>query len=249
MGKGKLDEDYYKSLIRRELYAWQSEMQEQPQLFETVRQQTQKKLNALLPDRVHEVITNAIREMIIKLSDGALLFNPKQKETQSLQELEKRIKTRIEFYSGSAAAEGAITGAGGFLMGLADFPAWLTIKMKMLHEIASIYGYDVNHYTERLYLLHIFQLAFSGQSHRKEVFEVMDEWPEMERHLPEDPTQFDWRSLQQQYRDFIDLPKLLQLIPGFGAAVGAVVNQRYTKRLGEFAMNAYRMRLEQEGKL
>ena len=49
-----------------------------------------------------------------------------------------------------------------------------------------------------------------------------------------------------EYRDHIDLAKLLQLIPGIGAAVGALVNYKLTNRLGEFAMNAYRMRIFEE---
>ncbi|WP_443092798.1 EcsC family protein [Chryseolinea sp. T2] len=40
----------------------------------------------------------------------------------------------------------------------------------------------------------------------------------------------------------MDLSKLLQLVPGIGAAVGTVVNYRLTRRLGETAKNAYRMR-------
>ena len=53
---------------------------------------------------------------------------------------------------------------------------------------------------------------------------------------------FDWRSFQQEYRDFIDIAKLLQLIPGVGAAVGAYVNHKYTQKLGQTAINAYRLR-------
>ena len=62
-------------------------------------------------------------------------------------------------------------------------------------------------------------------------------------HEMEDIHDFDWRRFQLEYRDHIDLAKLLQLIPGFGALIGAYVNLKLTKKLGEFAMNAYRMRL------
>ena len=33
--------------------------------------------------------------------------------------------------------------------------------MKLLYDIAAIYGFDVRDYKERLYILHIIQLAFS----------------------------------------------------------------------------------------
>ena len=65
-------------------------------------------------------------------------------------------------YRKTAAVEGGITGAGGLLMGLADFPILIGIKIKLLFDIASLYGFDVNDYKERVYLLHIFELAFSS---------------------------------------------------------------------------------------
>ena len=58
-----------------------------------------------------------------------------------------------------------------------------------------------------------------------------------------DINDFDWRSFQIEYRDYIDLAKLFQLIPGFGAAIGIFVNLKLTDKLGHAAMNAYRMRL------
>jgi hypothetical protein len=41
---------------------------------------------------------------------------------------------------------------------------------------------------------------------------------------------------------------MAQLSPGIGAAVGIVVNYRLVNQLGRTAMNAYRMRLLQEGR-
>ena len=61
--------------------------------------------------------------------------------------------------------------------------------------------------------------------------------------MPNDINQFDWRNFQQEYRDYIDLAKMAQLIPGIGAVVGVVVNYKLINQLGKTAMNAYRMRL------
>lgn len=49
---------------------------------------------------------------------------------------------------------------------------------------------------------------------------------------------------QQQYRDYIDLVKMAQLVPVMGAPVGVIVNYRLIRKLGNTAMNAYRMRLQ-----
>lgn len=77
----------------------------------------------------------------------------------------------------------------------------------------------------------------------------MVNWDKEHNKLPENMNQLDWKSYWEEYRDNIDLAKLLQLVPGVGAIIGSVVNYRLTKKLGDFAMNAYRMRLELENRL
>ena len=98
-------------------------------------------------------------------------------------------------------------------------------------------------YKERVYLLHIFELAFSSHAHRKTVYLKMTDWENKKQLLPDDINQFDWRNFQQEYRDYIDLAKMAQLIPLIGAPVGIIVNYRLIKKLGITAMNAYRMRI------
>jgi hypothetical protein len=75
----------------------------------------------------------------------------------------------------------------------------------------------------------------------------MTNWKEKRHQLPADINEFDWRNFQQEYRDYIDLAKMAQLIPGIGAVVGFVVNYKLIKKLGETAMNAYRLRWMEEG--
>jgi hypothetical protein len=77
----------------------------------------------------------------------------------------------------------------------------------------------------------------------------MNNWEVQKQSLPDDIHQFDWRSFQQEYRDYIDLAKLAQLIPGIGAIVGFVVNYKLLKKLGITAMNAYRMRRLKEAEV
>ena len=71
----------------------------------------------------------------------------------------------------------------------------------------------------------------------------MENWDQKSKELPADIHQFDWRRFQQEYRDYIDLAKMAQLVPVIGAPVGVIVNYRLIKKLGHTAMNAYRMRL------
>jgi len=231
----------YEQKMMHELQLWQQKMLRKPGYFNRLSKALQDKLNSWIPEKVHKAITETIKQMIRGVLFGARWTTGK-KETASLEETDQTAIDKIKFYQTTAAAEGAITGAGGILLGLADFPLLIAIKIKLLFEIASIYGHSVADYKERVYLLHIFQLAFSSAQHRRKVFLNMQNWKDTSTNLPEDIHQFDWRSLQQEYRDYIDLAKLAQLIPVIGAPVGAVVNYRLIKKLGHTAIQCYHIR-------
>jgi len=161
----------------------------------------------------------------------------------SLQHREKLVEEKVKHYKRTAALSGAGTGAGGIFLGLADFPILLSLKLKFLFDAATIYGFDVRDYKERLYILYIFQLAFSSQESRNIIYAKIQDWDTKVQVMPTDVESFDWRSFQQEYRDFIDLAKMLQLFPGIGAFVGAYANYKLMNSLGDTAMNAYRLRM------
>lgn len=233
----------YEQTISPEMELWKHRMRRAPTFTNRVAHAMQTRINRAIPEKVHAVITTAIKQMTKAVCFGAAFTSPGVLETMILADREAKARARISFYTHTAAAEGAVTGAGGVFLGLADFPVWLAIKMKMLFEIAAIYGFDVTNYKERIYLLHIFELTFSSQQNRNKVFARMENWANYEKQLPENINEFDWRKFQTEYRDYIDIAKLLQLVPGIGAVVGAVVNHKLTGKLGVMAMNAYRMRI------
>jgi uncharacterized protein (DUF697 family) len=200
-------------------------------------------VNKIIPEKIHQVFTTTIEQMVRGVLAGSGFINPKPLHAVDLMTRELEAQHKIKVYRTTAMTEGAITGAGGILLGLADFPLWLTVKIKMLFELAAVYGYDVNDFKERLYILHIFQLTFSSQKGRQKTYAIMEGWDDYSTTLPATMKEFDWRNFQQEYRDYIDLAKLLQLVPGIGAVVGAYVNHRLTETLGRNAMQAYRMRM------
>jgi hypothetical protein len=203
----------------------------------------QTKVNSWIPEKVHVAITATIKQMIRGVLFGAKHTTTDALSNASLEERENAVRKKIDTYRKTAAVEGGITGAGGILLGLADFPILIGIKLKLLFDIASLYGFNVYDYKERIYILHIFELAFSSDVHRKNVYLKMTDWETKRNSLPDDINQFDWRNFQQEYRDYIDLAKMAQLVPLIGAPVGVIVNNRLIKKLGLTAMNAYRMRL------
>ena len=234
--------DNYEKNIQKQVQAWRKEMLRKPSFFNALSKRLQTKINSYIPEKVHSAITMAIKQMIKGVLFGAEKITSHPLPNADFEAREILAEEKIGFYQKTASIEGGLTGAGGFLLGLADFPLLLSIKIKLLFEIAAAYGYDVADYKERLYILHIFQLAFCSHQQRRNVFVQMSNWNYTSQLLPQDINQLDWRTLQQEYRDYIDLAKMAQLVPVIGAPVGVVVNYRLMRKLGDTAKNAYRMR-------
>ena len=228
-----------------ELAHWQKKMLRKPTLFNKLSKNIQTRINNWIPEKIHQAITATLKQMVRAVLFGATHTTMKPVSENSLELRETAVLQRIEFYRTTAAVEGGLTGAGGIFLGLADFPLLIGIKIKLLFDISSMYGFNIKDYKERVYLLHIFELAFSSDVHRKKIYLEMTDWDNKSKELPDDINQFDWRNFQQEYRDYIDLAKMAQLVPIIGAPVGAVVNYRLIKKLGLTAMNAYRMRIFQ----
>jgi hypothetical protein len=233
----------YETNIQTEMTVWQKKMLRKPSILNKISKDIQTRINNWIPEKIHQVITATLKQMIRAVLFGATYTTTKPLSEASLEVRETEVLQKIEIYRKTAAVEGGLTGAAGFFLGLVDFPVLIGIKIKLLFDIASLYGFNVEDYKERLYLLHIFELAFSSDVHRKKVFLEMTNWDEKSKALPDDINQFDWRNFQQEYRDYIDVAKMAQLVPIIGAPVGFVVNYRLLKKLGTTAMNAYRMRI------
>jgi len=237
----------YQQKLLNELDFWKFKTFQKSSLLNKVTDHVQKKINSYIPNKVHQAITSAIKQMVKTVLFGSKITTSKPVYHLTLMHREALVKQKINNYKKTGAAEGGITGAGGFLMSVADFPLLLSIKMKMLFDIAAIYGYDVRDYRERLFILHIFQLAFSNKEETRNVFIKMQNWDSQSHLLPKNIDEFDWLTFQQQYRDYIDLAKLAQMLPFVGAVVGAVANYKLIEKLGKTAVMSYRMRLFEPG--
>jgi hypothetical protein len=227
----------HEAKARVALAAWRAEMLAEPSAFAKAARGLQQRVNQLIPEKVHQAVTAVIEQMTRGIMSGSGYTTAPPLASGSLREREALVRKRIEGYRNVATVEGGVAGAGGFVLAAADFPALIAIKIKLLFEIAALYGHDGDDWRERLWILSIFQLAFSSADHRRDVFLAMERGEQ-----PASPADFDWRKFQQEYRDYIDLAKLAQLLPVVGAPVGALVNYRLLEQLGTTAMNAYRMR-------
>lgn len=235
--------DIFQQKILKALATWEAKMMRRPGLWDRMTRSTQQKMNKIIPEKIHQLLTRIIREMIKAVLNGAKYTTRKPLTGVDLRTKEEKIKKIVTTYKNTASVEGGIVGAGGFVAGLADFPLLISIKMKMLYEIAAAYGFDLNDFKERIFLLHVFELAFSSAAHRNEVFQKIKNWDTYQLEISDHLNDFDWRKFQQEYRDYIDLAKLLQMVPLIGAPVGFVVNRNLTNKLAKTAQNAYRMRI------
>jgi hypothetical protein len=237
-----LDESAYRLKARAELDLWLTKMAKGPTRMGLAARGVQRRINKIIPERIHAAVTAVMEQMTRAIVTGADMTTPKPLLEAPLSEREAKVRARIAAYKAAGAAEGGIAGAGGFMLGLAEFPVLIASKIRLLFEIGALYGYDGGELDERLFILSIFQLAFSSPERRPEVLATLRDWEAHTDDRPRSPDDLDWRAFQQEYRDYIDLAKLAQLIPVVGAPIGAVVNYRLLDRLGETAMAAYRVR-------
>lgn len=226
--------------IRAELEAWRARMLKRPSLFDKASRATQDRINRLIPERVHAVVTSGVEAMTKGILTGSEVLTARPPAGGSLAAREAKARDIIRAYRTTAGVEGGVAGAGGFVLAAADFPALMAIKVRMLADVVAIYGWGGGASGERLFLLHIFHLAFASPKRRPEALQALEDWI---AGAGRDATaDYDWRRFQQEYRDYIDLAKMAQLIPVVGAPIGAVLNWRLVDRLGETAMMACRMR-------
>ncbi|MFB4163749.1 EcsC family protein [Alteribacillus sp. JSM 102045] len=246
--------DKYEQEAYEEVQVWLRKLNKPSSIPQTFTKNIQSRMNQLVPKKIHHLMGQAVKQMV----DGAINgseYLPKgnYEKADTLKEADTKLQELIPVFQKGAAAEGAGTGAGGIFLGAADFPLLLGFKMRFLFSAAQIYGLDVYDFRDRLYMLHIFQAAFSSPEKRQETAERLKNWDEYVRDKPRNLSmarEMDWTSFQQEYRDHIDLVKLLQLMPGFGAVVGAAANYRLLGQLGEAAREGYRLKwfLSKEGK-
>lgn len=219
-------------------------------IFERISRGVQKKIDAIIPEKVHASLTKAMEVSVKSILTGIHLIpvnkdriNDAQKK--SLAEIELEVEPILNRYKKLGAAGGAGTGAGGILMMAVDYPTLISLKLKMLQEVAQVYGYNPKEGNERIFLLKVFLLAFSGDESRKKVYMEVRDWDQHQKGSNGRQALeafLDWREFYSQYKESIEFKKLLQFVPGLGAVVGAWANYSLIDELGMVSKNAYRLR-------
>jgi len=233
---------YYRT-IKKELADWETQMTTPPGIISRTSKSVQTKMQNLVPQKAQDVITLAIKTMIeTVLSGSSVLTKEKRAIDPVLSESDFLVEKAFGMYHKMAVAQGVGLGLGGFLINLADLPALMTIKVKFLFDCCKLYGFDVDQKTERLFILHVFQLAYCSGQRQMEVFPIIRDWDEHAEQI-----EVNWEKLQIEYRDYMDVAKLLQLLPVVGAVAGGAANHSLVTKLKTTAMNCYRLRILKSG--
>lgn len=236
----------YEQKILREVADWEQTMFKPPGWLEKTSKSIGTRINHWIPPKVHSIITTTIRSIVRTALFGAE-YTPSRpvQKTPELESADQEAKELFALYQKIAVAEGAGTGAGGIMLSMVDFPALIAIKMKFLFEMAHVYGYDTRHFSERVFILKVFQMTFSGPENRIRLLDSIKRWhieKEQWQSEAEYSKNMDWETFQIEYRDAMDFRKMLQMVPGIGAIAGAWANYSILEELRESAMNAYRLR-------
>ena len=235
--------NWYEEAVKKELVTWEKQMTESPSVAKILTKNLQRKVHKITPQKVQNLITAAVKTMTETVLTGSrLLTKAGIVQNCSLEERDAMAEKAYRAYHKVAVAQGIGFGLSGVLVNLADLPALLAIQVKFLFDCAKFYGYDPDDPAERVFMLYVFQLAYSNGWRRRELFPLVKEWDTVKAQVSA-----DWEKLQMEYRDYMDIAKLLQLLPVIGAPAGAAANHGLMKTLKQTAMNAYRLRALSDG--
>jgi hypothetical protein len=243
--------DTYEKIFLKRVKQFETELYQSSQ-FQNWAKGLQQKFDGIIPRKVHQSIAYALEKGIKGFLQGLNLIHRERiskylKKELSLHDLSEEAEKIVRNYKRLATVEGAGTGFGGIISSAIDFPALLSIKLKLLQELAILFGYRLENFEERVYILKIFQLQFSGKSCKQKLWQEVKNW-EMQQEYNEWESweDFNWEEFYMEYKQSIEIKKLFQIIPGFGAIVGAWANYSFLDDLGETAILCYQLRKIQE---
>src|SRR4051812_20377931 len=104
----------YEKQLMLELQFWRMDLMKKPSFFNKLATNVQRKINSYIPAKIHKGITVTIKQMVKAVLFGSTHTTSAMPNAElSLMHREALIKSKIENYSKTGAAEGGITGAGG----------------------------------------------------------------------------------------------------------------------------------------
>lgn len=171
-----------------------------------------------------------------------------------VNEIDKIVDSYIRTGRYLSATEGAVTGAGGFLLMGADMVSLLALQLRTIQQIGYCYGFDVCRPEEKLFAAKL--LAESYQHPIKQERQAIMNEMRMAANLLKGKTPFGllqnrlfvqgFAKIAQKIGIKMGSRKTAQLVPLLGSAVGGIINQKITYDIAQVAKEVYRERFNQQ---
>lgn len=157
-----------------------------------------------------------------------------------------KLAGQLEFGSHAmAAVDGAVTGAGGFLMASADVMALTTIVLRAIRFTGYCYGFELDQPRDRTYVLGVLMVACTKSP--TERIELLGKLSHIEQWLMKGTVEAVLiEGLSRQLLKLVSL----ETIPGIGAVLGSTANLMFCRHVTRCARLVFQERwLVDRGKM
>ena len=180
---------------------------------------------------------------------GHSIHAPADIEGLSLAMIERIVNGLAAKYRVAGVGEGAVAGSAGAGGLAADIPVLTTLALRAIGEYATYYGFDLEEKDERLYMLYVLSLACSLDSSAK--YKVLAEMNTVAVRIAQNT---EWeaanktvllqsiKKIAEKFGDKLTKKKLMQIVPGIGAVIGAWSSSSLLADICEASYYVYRKR-------
>ena len=170
-------------------------------------------------------------------------------ERLSLAMVDQIVNGLAAKYRVAGVGEGAVAGSAGAGGLAADLPVLTTLALRAIGEYATYYGFDIKAKEERLYMLYVLSLACSLDSSAK--YKVLTEMNLVASRIAQNT---EWeaankavllqsiKKIAEKFGDKLTKKKLMQIVPGIGAVIGAWSSSGLLADICEASCCVYRKR-------
>jgi uncharacterized protein (DUF697 family) len=263
-----MDKEYF-AAAQREIQEWESEGPGYlTPLTDLVFLPVANVAKVLIPAGVQRAVGKATYEVLLGLNSATQLFNDEESICRKVDAAYcqcgdefKAADSAAQHYRkwnmAYAAGEGGATGAVGLLGLAADIPALIAIALRLIRQIGTCYGYDMNTDPETEHSLHVLRVGSAPTLKAK--MDLLVALKEIQYTLVRLSLGAIGESLARNelgrlsvlaaIRQFAErlgvqltTRKALALVPVVGALIGGSFNALFVNDVGRAAYMAYRRR-------
>lgn len=174
-------------------------------------------------------------------------LRPNQLTIQSASQLPLRVMDEvaqklINSRKQWATLQGATTGFGGIFTLVVDIPALLGLSLKILQEMALVYGYNPHDHRERIFIVQCLQFAACDYVGKQAILKNLARYDEKAANRESISQLKGWREVIQTFRDQYTWKKMFQVFPIVGVIIGAWLNRSLLSDVAETGHMLYRKR-------